>query len=99
MVREYDSQGADEQRASRALTSRRRADTYRLLADVFNAEPTAQMLDSLRRLEVAKAFEALGATFAAELERTRKLLDRRRSLLAGSPAAVVPGSGEPADDD
>ncbi len=64
-----DRQDADEQAAARAMTSRRRGDTYRLLADVFNAEPTAEMLDSLRQPEAVEAFEAMGATFAAELDR------------------------------
>ena len=78
VVREYDWQGADEQRAARALTPRRRADTYRLLAEVFNAEPTAQMLDSLRRPEAVKAFETLGVTFAAELDRMEADLGKDR---------------------
>ena len=69
VVRERDSQGACDQRAARALAARRRADTYRLLADVLGAEPTAEMLDALRRPEAVKAFEALGVTFAAELDR------------------------------
>ena len=64
----YDRKDADEQ-AARATTARRRGDTYRLLADVFNAEPTAETLDSLRQPEAVEAFEALGATFVAELDR------------------------------
>ena len=36
---------------------------------------------------------------AAEIERTRKLLERRRSLVARSPTAVDPGDGERADGD
>ena len=35
---------------------------------------------------------------AAEIERTRKLLARRRSLVDGSPASAVPGPGEPAEE-
>ena len=69
MAWDHDSQDADELPGVRAVAKRRRADTYRLLADVFNAEPTAEMLDSLRRPEAARAFEALGAAFATELDR------------------------------
>ncbi len=69
VTQQSDTQGAEQQRAARALDPRRRADTYRMLADVFGAEPTAEMLDSLRRGEAAEAFQALGATFAAELDR------------------------------
>jgi len=96
VVEEYDLQGAHEQTAARALTARRRADTYRLLADVFNAEPTAQMLDSLRRPEPAKAFEALGATFTAELERMEVDLGKERMVgeLACEYARLFIGPGK-----
>ncbi len=78
MVREYDSKNADEQRAARALAARRRADTYQFLAEVFGAEPTAKMLDSLRRPEAVKAFKALGVAFAVELDRMEAGLGRDR---------------------
>ncbi len=57
------------QNVDRQEAARRRAGMYRFLADVFGAEPTAEMLDSLRRPDVVKAFEPLGATFAEELDR------------------------------
>ena len=69
MTEKNDRQDADEQAAARAIATRRRGDTYRLLADVFNAEPTAEMLDSLRQPEAVEAFEAMGTTFPAELDR------------------------------
>ena len=78
VIRENDSTDADEQRAAQALAARRRADTYRFLAEVFGAEPTAQMLDSLRRPEAVKAFEALGVAFAAELDRMEADLGKDR---------------------
>ena len=71
-------QNSQEQPAARAQTARRRADTYRLLADVFNAEPTAEALDALRRPEAVKAFEALGATFARELDQMESELGKDR---------------------
>lgn len=75
VAQEHNSQ---EQPAARAETARRRADTYRLLADVFNAEPTAETLDALRSPESVKAFEALGATFAKELDRLEADLGKDR---------------------
>ena len=78
MVQETDSQSTDEQTAVRRLTARRRADTYRLLADVFGAEPTTEMLDSLRRPEMVKAFDVLGADFAVELDRMEADLGKNR---------------------
>ena len=78
VIRENDSTDADEQQAARALASRRRADTYRFLADVFVAEPTAKMLDSLRRPEAVKAFETLGIAIADELNRMEADLGRDR---------------------
>ena len=69
VIREHDSQGAGQQMTARALTARRRADTYRLLAEVFGAEPTTEMLDRLRRPEAVEAFESLGVNFAVELDR------------------------------
>jgi TorA maturation chaperone TorD len=65
---QFEDESIDEP-AVPALVARRRADTYRLLADAFNAEPTAEMLDRLRQTEAVTAFEALGATFPAEVER------------------------------
>ena len=79
VVLQDDSQGVDA-RGGAALTARRRADVYRLLADVFNAEPTAEMLDSLRRPEVVNAFEPLGITFAEELDRLEADLGKDRLL-------------------
>jgi len=76
---ENDSQNVDARTAA-VQTARRRADVYRLLADVFNTEPTAEMLDSLRRPEVAKAFEPLGITFAEELGRMEADLGKDRLL-------------------
>ncbi len=73
-----DLQDANEQPAARALDARRRADTYRFLAEVFAAEPTAKMLDSLRRPEAVKAFETLGAAFAVELDRMETDLGKDR---------------------
>ena len=71
-------QCVDEQSTQRAITAHRRADTYRMLADVFNAEPTVQMLDSLMSPEAAKAFLALEVTFAAQLDRMEADLGRDR---------------------
>jgi len=68
-VGQCDDESIDESASAPVQVARRRADTYRLLADVFNAEPTAEMLDRLRQPEAVTAFEALGATFPAELER------------------------------
>ena len=95
-VREYDSRGTHEQATARALIARRRAGTYRLLADVFNAEPTAEMLDSLRRPEAARAFEALGATFAADLERMEADFGKQRMVeeLACEYARMFIGPGK-----
>lgn len=53
----------------RALAARRRADTYRLLAEVFAAEPTSEMIDSLRQLDVVSAFQSVGIEIADELNR------------------------------
>ena len=78
MVQENDSQSTDERTAVRRLTARHRADTYQFLAEVFGAEPTAKMLDSLRRPEAVKAFEALGVAFAEELDRMESDLGKDR---------------------
>lgn len=96
VVGEYDSQGTHQQPAVCAAAERRRADTYRLLADVFNAEPTAEMLDSLRRGEAVRAFEALGATLTAELERMEADLGRDRMVeeLACEYARLFIGPGK-----
>ena len=59
------AEGAED----RSVVSRRRADTYRLLAEVFAAEPTAEILERLRRPEVVEAFESLGVNVATELDR------------------------------
>lgn len=69
MAWDRDSQGDDKKPGVHAAAERRRADTYRLLADVFNAEPSAEVLDAIRHPEAANAFETLGATFAKELDR------------------------------
>lgn len=96
VAQKHESQGAHEQTTARVLMARRRADTYGLLAEVFNAEPTAQMLDSLRRPEAARAFEALGATFAAELERMEADLGKDRMVeeLACEYARLLIGPGK-----
>jgi TorA maturation chaperone TorD len=48
------------------------------LADVFYLAPKAEMLDSLRRPEAVKAFQTLGVTFAAELDRMEADLGKDR---------------------
>ncbi len=78
VIQKNDSKDAAEQRTARALATRRRADTYRFLAEVFGAEPTAKTLNSLRRPEAVKAFEALGAAFAVELDRMETDLGKDR---------------------
>lgn len=65
-----------EQTDGRSPAARRRADTYRLLAEVFGTEPTAEMLDRLRRPEVVEAFDSLGLGFAGELDRMEADLGR-----------------------
>ena len=59
----------DKSAPARSQAARGRADTYRLLASVFHAEPTAEMIDRLRRPETAAPFKAMGAMFPAELDR------------------------------
>ena len=71
-------QCTDEQSTRRAITARRRAETYQMLADVFNAEPTVQMLDSLKSPEAAQAFLVLEVTFAAQLDRMEADLGKDR---------------------
>ena len=90
------SEAVDDQPAAQARTARRRADTYRLLAGVFNAEPTAEMLDALLRPEAVEAFETLGATFPAELDQMEADLGKDRLVeeLACEYARLFIGPGK-----
>ncbi len=69
MNSENNPSGVVGQPADRSATASRRADTYRLLAEVFAAEPTAELLNRLRRPEVVEAFESLDVNVATELDR------------------------------